>query len=105
MEFYDVLNQVLALLEREGRVSYRALKRQFALDDEYIEDLKVEIIDAKRLAVDEDGKVLVWTGASPVASSTLQVPGAKYENQKPETRNQKPDPKPIHYTPPHLAER
>src|SRR5262249_49454411 len=27
-----------------------------------LEDLKAELIDAQRLAVDEDGKVLVWAG-------------------------------------------
>ena len=54
MEFYDVLNQALILLEREKRVSYRALKRQFSIDDEYIEDLKAEVIDAKQLAVEAD---------------------------------------------------
>jgi hypothetical protein len=43
-------------------VSYRALKRQFALDDDYVEDLKAELIDAERVAADEDGKVLVWIG-------------------------------------------
>src|SRR5262245_23008345 len=60
--FDEILAQVLELLQREGRISYRALKREFALDDEYLEDLKAEIIDAKHLAVDEDGKVLVWIG-------------------------------------------
>ena len=29
MQFHEVLDQILALLQREGRVSYRALKRQF----------------------------------------------------------------------------
>ncbi len=62
MTFDEVLVQVLELLHREGRLSYRALKRRFALDDEYLEDLKAEIIQAKRLAFDEDGKVLVWRG-------------------------------------------
>ncbi len=62
MTFDEALAQVIALLQREGRVSYRALKRRFDLDDEYIEDLKTEIVDAKHLAVDEDGKVLVWLG-------------------------------------------
>jgi class 3 adenylate cyclase len=62
MTFDEVLTQVRDLLQREGRVSYRALKRRFAIDDNYIEDLKAELIDAKRLAVDEDGKVLVWAG-------------------------------------------
>ena len=62
MEFYAVLDQVLDLLRRRGRVSYRALKAQFSLDDDYLEALKDELIDAQRLACDEDGKVLVWTG-------------------------------------------
>ncbi len=62
MTFDEVLAQVLELLQREGRLSYRALKRRFALDDEYLEDLKAEIIQAKRLAFDEEGAVLVWTG-------------------------------------------
>ncbi len=30
----------------------------------YLEDLKAEIIKGQRLAVDEDGEVLVWTGAA-----------------------------------------
>jgi hypothetical protein len=36
MTFYEVLDQVMALLQRQGRVSYRALKREFALDDDYV---------------------------------------------------------------------
>ena len=62
MTFDEVLAHVLDLLQRQGRVSYRALKRRFDLDDEYLEDLKAEIIQAQRLAVDEDGVVLVWSG-------------------------------------------
>ena len=65
MTFDEVLAHVLDLLQRQGRVSYRALKRRFDLDDEYLEDLKAEIIQAQRLAVDEDGVVLAWTGESP----------------------------------------
>ena len=34
MDFYAVLAQVSELLQREGRVSYRALKVQFGLDDD-----------------------------------------------------------------------
>jgi hypothetical protein len=33
MTFYEVLEQVIALRQGRGRVSYRALIRQFALDD------------------------------------------------------------------------
>ena len=33
----------------------------------YIEDLKIDLIEAKRLAVDENDRILVWVGeqASP----------------------------------------
>jgi class 3 adenylate cyclase/tetratricopeptide (TPR) repeat protein len=67
MTFDEILAQARELLQREERVSYRALKRRFNLDDEDIEDLKAELIDAKHLAADEDGKVLVWAG-EPVAA-------------------------------------
>src|SRR6266508_3880842 len=67
MEFYEVFERVVDLLRRQGRVSYRALKRQFALDDDYLEDLKAELIAAKRLAVDEQGTVLVWIVESTTA--------------------------------------
>jgi hypothetical protein len=45
MDFYTVLDEVLELLQRHKRVTYRALKRQFGLDDAYLEDLKAEIIE------------------------------------------------------------
>src|SRR2546428_111566 len=75
MTFDEVLDQVRELLQSKGRVTYRALKRRFELDDDYLEDLRAELIKAERLAIDEDGEVLVWVGASPVSSSTFQVPG------------------------------
>ena len=64
MDFYETLARVIEILQREGRTSYRALKRQLALDDEYLADLMVELIEVKRLAVDQDGTMLVWTGAA-----------------------------------------
>lgn len=62
MTFDETLARVLELLQRDGRVSYRTLRRRFDLDEEYLEDLKAEIIQAKKLAIDEDGVVLVWRG-------------------------------------------
>ena len=70
MDFYAVLDHVIALLRSRRRVSYGALKRQFELDDAYLEDLKIELIEVHQVAVDQDGKMLVWTGAAdtpPVA--------------------------------------
>ena len=54
MTFEELLDQAIALLQRRGRLTYRALKRQFNLDDDYLEDLKAELIQGQRLAVDED---------------------------------------------------
>ncbi len=47
MGFYDILDQILDLLRRRGRVTYRALKREFDLDDAFIEDLKDELLYAR----------------------------------------------------------
>src|SRR5262245_16355544 len=65
--FEEVVDQAMAMLQRRGRVTYSLLKRQFALDDEALEDLKLELIVGQRLAVDEEDMVLVWTGAPPAA--------------------------------------
>lgn len=62
MTFNEVLSQTIAMLQQHGRVSYRALKRQFAIDDDFLEDLKSELVEVQQRAVDQDGTVLVWTG-------------------------------------------
>ena len=67
MTFDEILAQVLELLQREKRVSYRALKRRFDLDDNCLEDVKDELIYAKKLAVDEENRVLVWTGDTAIS--------------------------------------
>ena len=68
MNFYSVVDQAITLLRQRGRVTYRALKRQFALDDDALEDLKEELMYGQRLAADEDGRVLVWTGDMPMVT-------------------------------------
>jgi hypothetical protein len=40
MTFKEVLAQVIEWLQENKRISYRALKQQFALDDEYLEAIK-----------------------------------------------------------------
>jgi hypothetical protein len=42
MTFEDLLARVIEGLQREGRVSYRALQRRFDLDDADLDDVKVE---------------------------------------------------------------
>jgi class 3 adenylate cyclase/predicted ATPase len=75
MGFYEVLDQVVALLRRRGRVTYRALKREFDLDDAGLQDLKEELVNAQQLAADEQGTVLVWTGAPLTAEPDICQPG------------------------------
>jgi TOMM system kinase/cyclase fusion protein len=72
MDFYALLDQVVDLLRQRGRVTYRALKLQFKLDDEYLEVLKDELIKAQHVAVDENGDVLVWTGDTGTTSTPAQ---------------------------------
>jgi class 3 adenylate cyclase/tetratricopeptide (TPR) repeat protein len=93
MDFVAVVDQVIALLHQRGRVTYRTLQRQFQLDEATLEDVKEELLYGQRVAADEDGKVLVWTGApvpAPVAVSPPVVPSS---------------PAPLAYTPPYLAEK
>jgi class 3 adenylate cyclase len=97
MKFSEVVDHASALLQRKGRITYRALRREFALDEEALEDLKAELIDAQRVATDEEGKVLVWIGASPVSSSKFPV--SSFEFPVPSS-TQPPEP-----TTQHLAER
>ena len=49
------LDLVVALLRQRGRVTFRALKREFQLDDACpcLKDLKDEPINAQCVAVDE----------------------------------------------------
>jgi predicted ATPase/class 3 adenylate cyclase len=70
MDYEAVLAQVLALLQQEQRIAYRVLKLRFQLDDDLLEALKDDLIYAKKLAVDEEGRVLVWTGGMSSAPST-----------------------------------
>src|SRR5215470_15868357 len=104
MTFDDILAQIIDLLKRQGRVSYSALKRLFDLDDDYLNDLKDELLFAHPV-VDEDNRGLVWTGdtasgqevASPPAQRTRQP--AAQEQHSPQVE---PLP-PVH--PPPDAER
>src|SRR5499426_3678308 len=93
MTFEEILDQATAMLQRRGRLTYSTLKRQFQLDDAALDDVKNELIEGQRLAVDERGNVLVWTGdtasgAAPATAPTLVQTQA-----------------PLTYTPAYLAEK
>ena len=65
MTFEEVVDQVIVLLRQRGRVTYSTLKRQFQLDEVALEDVKNELIEGQRVAVDERGNVLVWRRPGP----------------------------------------
>ncbi len=93
MTFEEILDQAIAMLQRRGRLTYGTLKRQFQLDDAALDDLKNELIKGQRLARDEDGDVLVWTGAEGSAPHTISPPARTQDRA------------PLAYTPPYLAEK
>jgi class 3 adenylate cyclase/tetratricopeptide (TPR) repeat protein len=100
--FNEVLSQTIAMLQQYGRVSYRALKRQFALDDAFLEDLKYELIAVQQRAADQDGIVLVWTGDIGAAAAPMPAPATSAAMSSPGTR---PAQEPLAYTPAYLAEK
>src|SRR2546425_3583013 len=83
MTFDEILTQIIDLLKRQGRVSYSALKRRFDLDDDYLNDLKDEILYVHPVR-DDEGRGLIWTGdmasgqaVAPQPTQTTQPPAAQ----------------------------
>lgn len=70
MEIINVVAQVRELLQQQGRLSYRIIQRQFTLDAAALEDVKFELIEIQDVAVDKDGKMLVWKGAAAQEAGT-----------------------------------
>src|SRR2546428_9313069 len=91
MTFEEMLDQALAMLQRRGRVTYRALKLQFALDDDHLEALKDELFYAHSHVVEDDGRGLIWTGETH-PTPTPGSPPAPDEERAPRS-----------YTPAHLT--
>src|SRR5215467_7450385 len=100
MTFDEMLAQIIDLLKRQGRVSYSALKRRFDLDDDYLNDLKDELLYVHPVK-DDEGRGLVWTGNQETSlppsvsspSGPTAPPALDHERE------------PLSYTPKHLAEK
>src|SRR5262245_13423708 len=106
MNYEEILAQVIALLQQEHRVAYRVLKRRLGLDDDLLEDLKDDLIYAKQLAMDEEGRVLVWRAAASASSDPASVEAPGRAEDRPAVAGREPVLlRPIAYTPRHLAER
>lgn len=61
MDFYAVLDQVVELVRSRGRVSYRALKLKFDLDDTHFQALKEELLFAHGATIRDEGSGFSWT--------------------------------------------
>ena len=94
MTFEEIVGQAIDMVQRRGQVSYRMLTRQFDLDNTYLDDFKYELIEIQQIAVDQDGKMLVWTGDIASIPPPASAPNA------PSTQERKP---PISCTPPYLT--
>ena len=82
MKFSEILTEAKAWLQQEGRLTYRSLMREYALDDETLEDLKEELIYSNQQIRDDEGRGLIWNGEggnlpnSSLVSSPSQSPAA-----------------------------
>ncbi|MBW2292156.1 MAG: AAA family ATPase [Deltaproteobacteria bacterium] len=97
MRFLETVRRARSHLEEQGRVSLRALKRDFELDDDALDELVEELVGVQRVAVRE-GQVLVWVGPTrldpPITESSRmeRLPGDVGNLRLP-------------YTPKHLADK
>jgi len=88
MSFLATVEKARAFLERNGRVSLRAIRREFDLDEGALDELIEELVEIQRVAV-SDGRALAWAGAVSAAPT-----------ESPERERAPRD-----YTPKHLADK
>jgi class 3 adenylate cyclase/predicted ATPase len=70
---HTVLLAVMALLQREQRVTYRTLRYVFGVDEACLHALRDEL-RFRQLAREEEGQGLVWTGADPPPAVSAPSP-------------------------------
>ena len=90
MSFLETVRRARSHLEEQDRVSLRALKREFELDDDARDELVEELVDVQQVAVRE-GQVLVWVGPA--------------RSEPPITELSSVERDPRDYTPKHLADK
>ena len=104
MKFSEIIKQATDLLQQRGRLSYRTLRMEFDLDNEQLDVLKEQLIDIEALAIDQDGKMLVWVGAGINAEKYKGISG-NTEGEKAKGGKGEKEGTPGQWMPPHLAER
>jgi class 3 adenylate cyclase/tetratricopeptide (TPR) repeat protein len=93
MTFEEILDQAIAMLQRRGRMTYRTLQRQFALDEDALNDLKDELLYTHPEIHDDAGRGLVWSGDVSTAPPVSAPPARPLDRA------------PLTYIPPYLAEK
>ncbi|GAB5498790.1 MAG: AAA family ATPase [Pseudohongiellaceae bacterium] len=61
MSFLEKIDRAQELLEKSKAISLRALRREFSLDEDSLQDLIEELVDIRKVA-SVDGKILSWSG-------------------------------------------
>jgi hypothetical protein len=96
MSFLDTIDKARQQLEKLGRISLRALQREFDLDEGMLEELVEELVDVHCVAV-RDGKVLVHKNAPSASAAPV--------SETPVREAPVGDLSPRDYTPKHLADK
>ena len=83
VSFLETIAKAKTFLQEHGRVSLRALKLEFALNDETLEGLVEELVDVQQVAALK-GKILTWIGAAAAeaparGSEARAAPAARAE--------------------------
>ena len=89
MDFYEMVDQVVKLLQQRGRLTYRSLKVQFQLVDATCEALKDELLFSHPV-VDHDGRGLVWTGTSEAQPARVSASPSAQTSQLPPAEEEPP---------------
>jgi class 3 adenylate cyclase len=99
MSFVETIRRAKALLEREGRISLRVLKREFALDDEALDELVEELVEVQRVAL-RDERTLTWARSAVHTQPTASERAAGRGRGPRDVGHRR-----LPYTPKHLAEK
>jgi TOMM system kinase/cyclase fusion protein len=80
VSFIDAIERARTFLERNGRISLRALQREFELDDDALEELINELVDVQQVATRE-GTVLslIASAAAETAAVVRASPSTEGE--------------------------
>jgi hypothetical protein len=70
--FYALVSEVMALLQRERRVTYRRLQYIFTVDEAFLQEIREELTFTQ-FARDEAGKDLVWIGETQPAVQPIDA--------------------------------